>query len=217
MRAATRIADVDALAERVLRARGNGAGDAARRLLVALAGPPGAGKSTLAAQLVARLPDAVVVPMDGFHLDDALLEPAGLLPVKGSPPTFDVAGLAVMLERLRRDDAEVLVPLFDRERELSRAAAARVEPRHRIVVVEGNYLLLDRPPWSALADVFDLGVLVDVDAAVLHERLVRRWLDHGFERAAALARAEANDLPNGELVRTASRVPDVLFSPDPPV
>ena len=153
------------------------------------------------------------MPMDGFHVDDALLGPAGLLPRKGSPPTFDVAGLAATLERVRRDDGDVLVPLFDRERELSRAAAARIEPGHRIVVVEGNYLLLDQTPWDALDALFDVRVRIDVDEVVLRERLVGRWLGFGFGRAEAVARAEANDLPNGTLVRERSRVPDVIYAP----
>jgi len=208
-----RVTDEDALVARLLATRA-GVG-AERRWLIALAGAPGSGKSTLAATLVERLADAIVVPMDGFHLDDALLAPAGLLPVKGSPPTFDVAGLVATVERVRRDDGVVHVPVFDRARELSRAAAASVEPRHRTVIVEGNYLLLDRAPWNALGDLFDLDVMVEVDEAVLRERLVGRWLGLGLGPSEALLRAESNDLPNGSLVRTASRPADLVHAPVP--
>ena len=188
------------------------------RSIAAVAGAPGSGKSTLAAALLAalgeRAEEAVIVPMDGFHLDDARLEPAGLLPLKGSPPTFDVGGLRATLERIAGDAEAVFVPLFDRERELSRAAAGAVEPHHRLVIVEGNYLLLARPPWDSLAPLFDQRVLIDVPPAVLRERIVSRWLGHGFAREEALRRAEENDLPNGALVRAASAVPDLLFVPD---
>lgn len=206
-------AHVRALAERVARVRETRGADA--RVLVAIAGAPGSGKSTLAAVLAGRLDASVVVPMDGFHLDDALLGPAGLLPVKGAPHTFDVGGLDATLARVRRDAGPVYVPVFDRDVELSRAAAAVVEPDHRTVLVEGNYLLLDREPWSALREHFDVSVLLDVPEPVLRERLVGRWLDQGLEPAAARARAESNDLPNGALVREASVAPDLRLAPPP--
>lgn len=174
------------------------AADVPRRLLVAIAGPPAGGKSTLAAALVEAFDDAVLVPMDGFHLDDALLRPAGLLARKGSPETFDVDGFVALLDRIRDDDGRAVhVPVFDRARELARAGAATVAPTHRTVVVEGNYLLLDEPPWRALATRFDLTIMLGVEEAVLRERLVRRWLENGFGEEEALARAERNDLPNG--------------------
>lgn len=179
------------------------------RFCVALAGPPGAGKSTLAealgAALEARCPGEVaVVPMDGFHYDDGLLVPWGLRPRKGAPETFDTGGLAAALERIRTGDAPVAVPVFDRSIEIARAGARIVEPRHRIVVVEGNYLLLDEAPWRDLARQFDMTIRLDVPESVLRERLVRRWLDHGFAQAEAEVKAEGNDLPNARRVLAAS-------------
>lgn len=216
-------AGFDALVERVARARedkaekGNAGKDESAkarvpaRCIVAIAGAPGSGKSTLAESLAAAFEDAVVMPMDGFHLDDSLLEPAGLRPVKGAPETFDAGGLVVMLARVADDDDIVYLPVFDRSQELSRAAAAAIRPSDRLVIVEGNYLLLDRPAWRELGASFDLTVLLDVPEPVLRERLVRRWLDNGYERLEAERKAAANDLPNGELVRSASRPADVLF------
>jgi pantothenate kinase len=119
------------------------------RYIVALAGPPGAGKSTLAAAVVALVPGARVVPMDGFHYDDAVLEARGLRSRKGAPETFDVAGFAHLLGRLRAG-GEVAIPVFDRSMELSRAAADVVTDADRVLVVEGNWLLLDEGAWSGL-------------------------------------------------------------------
>jgi len=182
-----------------------------RRSLIGIAGPPGSGKSTLAERLVARLDAAVVVPMDGFHLDDTLLVPAGLRAVKGAPQTFDVAGLDTLLQRIAADDGAVHIPVFDRAMELSRAAAATVSPEHRCIVVEGNWLLLDEPHWRALADRFDLTVLVEVDEVELEQRLMRRWRQHGLDEAAARQKVQGNDLPNGRRVMNGSVRVDVRF------
>lgn len=178
-----------------------------RRAVIALAGPPGVGKTTFAAGLAARIDDAAgreiaaVLPMDGFHYDNAVIEPRGLKPRKGAPETFDTRGYRAMLADLREDDdAEIAVPEFDRTLDLARAGARIIAPHHRIVVTEGNYLLLARPPWSELAPLFDLTVMLEADMAELEQRLIRRWLDHGHDAEAAAARARGNDLANARLV-----------------
>lgn len=187
------------------------------RALIAIAAPPGAGKSTLATALKAEIdaalgPDnATIVPMDGFHLDNAVLAERGILGRKGAPETFDAAGFVVLVRRLR-SAAEVVIPLFDRARDLAVAGAAVVEPRHRVVLVEGNYLLLDLPPWSALASLWDLTVWLDVPLPELETRLVRRWLDHGLAPQAARERALGNDIPNARLVLDRSRPADLIVS-----
>jgi pantothenate kinase len=189
------------------------------RYLFAVAGPPGAGKSTLAeallAALEARAPGrAALVPMDGYHFDNAVLEPRGLMSRKGAPETFDVAGLLRDLQRIRAGGAEVAVPVFDRSLDLARAGARVVGPERAVVLVEGNYLLLDDPPWSGLAPLFDRTLLIDVAPGELRRRLVDRWLRHGLAMAAAEERANANDMVNAGLVATRSRPADVLWQQD---
>lgn len=183
----------------------------AKRFLLALAGPPASGKSTLAAELAERLsPGARVVPMDGFHYDDRVLRARGLLSRKGAPNTFDVAGLAHLLTRLQNED-EVAIPLFDRDLEISRAGADIVTPNDKILIVEGNYLLLDAKPWTDLRQAFDLTVKVDVPEDELKRRLLARWLGHGKTQEQALAWIEGNDLPNALTVLAQSGPADIVL------
>ncbi|WP_186418830.1 nucleoside triphosphate hydrolase [Bosea sp. CS1GBMeth4] len=199
---------VEDLAARIVaRARG------LRRIVVALAGPPGAGKSTLGERLLAALPagEAALVPMDGFHFDNAVLDAMRLRDRKGAPETFDCAGLAATLKRIRAGEAPVAVPVFDREADLARAGAAMVPAEARYVLVEGNYLLLDRAPWSGLAPLFDLTVFLDVPMAELERRLLARWADLGRGEQAARAWVEGNDLPNARLVIAGSRRADIMW------
>ncbi len=202
---------LDELATDIL---GRAAGRA--RFLLAIAGAPGSGKSTFAEALLAALEAAApgraaLVPMDGYHFDNAVLAERGLLPRKGAPQTFDVDGLASDLARIRAGGGEVAVPVFDRTLDLARAGARVIRPDQTVVLVEGNYLLLDQPPWSGLASVFDRTVFLPVAEAELRRRLVDRWLGHGLDPAAAAARAEGNDLPNAALVAERSRAADLLW------
>jgi len=184
---------------------------ARRGLLVAIHGPPASGKSTFAADLTARLgPAAALVAMDGFHLDNRLLATRGLMPRKGAPDTFDATGFVYTVRRLAEDD-EVVVPIFDRARDLAIAGAASVGPAVSVVVAEGNYLLLKDPPWASLHALWDLTVSLDVAEDALTRRLVARWTGHGLSKDQALARAQANDLPNARLITERSVPADVTL------
>lgn len=184
------------------------------RLLVGVAGPPGAGKSTLADRLHASLGErghrSAVLPMDGFHLDNSILDERGDLARKGAPHTFDVRGLADLLRAVRAG-GEVFVPVFDRARELAIAAARCISPEDRIVIAEGNYLLLDQGPWADIADLFDLSVMVAPPIEELERRLIARWVGYGLTPAQIEAKVENNDLPNGRLVLQRSRPADFTF------
>lgn len=178
------------------------------RVVVAIAGAPGSGKSTLAHDLAGRLgPDAAVLPMDGFHLDNTRLEPLGLLARKGAPQTFDAAGFVRLVGALRGADA-VPYPTFDRARDITVPGGGEIAPTTRFVLVEGNYLLLRTPPWSDLKALFDLTVFLNVPEPVLKSRLVARWLEHGLSPDEALARAQGNDMINARLVLDGSAVAD---------
>ncbi|RST88110.1 nucleoside/nucleotide kinase family protein [Aquibium carbonis] len=186
------------------------------RFVVAIAGPPGAGKSTLAEALLPLFPEgsAVIVPMDGFHFDNAILAARNLLPRKGAPETFDVGGLAATLMRIRASEEGVAVPLFDRAADLARAGAAVVPRAIRFVLVEGNYLLSDEAPWNDLAPSFDFTIFLDVEEPVLERRLVERWLQHGHSHEQAVARAFSNDIPNARRVLACRRAADVEWRQD---
>jgi pantothenate kinase len=184
------------------------------RVIVALAGPPGSGKSTLAEKLVGKLNGrvpglAMVLPMDGYHYDDLHLVPTGLRPRKGAPHTFDVGGLYHTLQRLRaRDEAEVAVPVFDRQIEIARAGARLIPATVPVIVVEGNWLLLDQSPWDRLRGMFDVTVMVEVPEPVLRSRLRGRWQRLGLTEAEIEVKLEENDLPNGRWVRDGSVAAD---------
>lgn len=183
----------------------------AGRVLVGIAGAPGAGKSTLAEALVDRLgPQAALVPMDGFHLDNAILDARGRRFAKGSPDTFDVAGFEAILQRLKAG-GEVIVPVFDRYIDVSRGSARVVPPGARIIVAEGNYLLLRDAPWDRLHALWDLTAFLDVPLAELERRLIDRWHHHGLSDEDARRRAFDNDIPNARRVIDGSVAADVVI------
>lgn len=187
---------VNTLAEHVLAQDSN-------RYLVGIAGAPASGKSTLAAELARRLNaqgrKTVVVPMDGFHLDNAILDARGLRPRKGAPETFDAPGFLRLVYALKSGE-EVFAPLFDRTRDIAIAGAVAVPPAARVVIVEGNYLMFNEDPWLELADLWDVSVRVDVAMPELRARLIQRWLSLNHSPSVATRRAEGNDIPNAQRV-----------------
>ncbi|MGB3812747.1 MAG: nucleoside/nucleotide kinase family protein [Shinella sp.] len=190
------------------------AGDT-RRFLVGLAGPPAAGKSTLAEALreglVARGESAEILPMDGFHLDNALLAARGLLPRKGVPESFDGRGFIDVVKALKRADGEVLVPVFDRSREIAINAARAIAQETRFVLAEGNYLLFKDAPWDRLDGMFDFTIFVGPPYAVLEERLRQRWLQYALPDDQVHWKLHGNDLPNGKRILEHSRPADLTI------
>ncbi len=186
-------------------------------MIVAIVGAPGSGKSTLSEAVRQALVSqeslsAEVVPMDGFHYDNAILDAMGARARKGAPHTFDVDGLAALLARLRSAPlSDVAVPVFDREHDVSRASARIIAKQVQVLLVEGNYLLLDQAPWTQLRQHFDLSVKIDAPMSVLQQRLMQRWLDLDLSEATARAKVEGNDLPNARLVEAQSSGADLHY------
>lgn len=182
------------------------------RRLIALAGPPAAGKSTVSEALVAELgQDAALVPMDGFHYSNATLDARGLRARKGAPETFDLAGFKALLHRLKTEE-EVAVPTFDRKLDASIGSSRLVEACHKTLVIEGNYLLLDEPGWRDLTHFWDFTVFLDVPVETLKARLIQRWLDHGFDQEKAEEKALSNDIPNALRVVENNLRADFVFA-----
>lgn len=184
-----------------------------KRRLVAVVGAPASGKSTLAEALAAADPSFRMVPMDGFHLDNDLLRDRDLLHRKGAPETFDVRGFLHLVSRLAQDD-EVIYPIFNRKLDRAIAGAGVVGPTTETVIVEGNYLLLDRPGWRDLAALWDLSIRLDVPAETLETRLMQRWLDHGFSAEEAAHKVYQNDMINAQAVIADALPADISLTPD---
>lgn len=181
------------------------------RGILGIAGTPGAGKTTLAETIVrevrrARGPEWVAhVPMDGFHLADAQLTRLNALGRKGAPDTFDAEGYARLLERIAADDGSwIYTPGFDRELEQPIAAAMVVPPAARLVITEGNYLLLDVGAWPQARAAVKEVWFVTGDEQVRLERLVQRHVDFGKAAHDARSWVEASDEPNARLVAASS-------------
>ena len=171
-----------------------------KRYFIALAGPPASGKSTISEKLNEDLNikgfPSDILQMDGFHLDDAILSSQNLLPRKGSPETFDVMGLKSFLIRLA-SESEVMVPIFDRSLELSRSSAVTISENKKIIIIEGNYLLLNSHPWNELNDYFDSTVMIHCEESVLEKRLIDRWKGFNLTQDQINQKVYENDLPNG--------------------
>jgi pantothenate kinase len=169
------------------------------RRIVGITGAPGAGKSTYAAQLATET-SAVVVPMDGFHLSNDELRRLGRLERKGAPDTFDAAGYVALLRRLRADSGAVRAPAFDRRAEAVVPGAICVPPCTD-VITEGNYLLLDEPPWHEVRGLLDEVIYVEVPERARVERLIARHVAHGRTAGEARERVErGSDAVNARLV-----------------
>ncbi|KAI1421331.1 P-loop containing nucleoside triphosphate hydrolase protein [Xylaria sp. FL1777] len=197
-----------------------------RRIVIAFSGPPGSGKSTIADQVVQQIntifqrPLATCLAMDGFHYTRAYLD---TLPnhieahaCRGAAWTFNAGGLVDLVKilsnsRKAAEPVTILAPSFDHKLKDPIPDAIRIEPETEIVIIEGNWLLLDRDPWKQIREYVDDTWFVDVDPELALYRIAKRHLAVGIEDTweAAMARAESNDLPNGNEVRTHLLEPNV--------
>jgi pantothenate kinase len=199
-----------------VRARVDALTAAGARRILGLTGAPGAGKSTLARQLVEHAGEsAVLVPMDGFHLANTELKRLGRSQRKGAEDTFDSAGYVALLRRLRDQRAPEIVyaPEFRREIEESIGGAIPVFPEHRLIVTEGNYLLLDTGHWSDIRPLIDEIWYLDIEPDLRLERLISRHIEYGREEAAAREWVARSDERNAVLIASTSARADLIIRP----
>lgn len=205
------VADLPTLVARV-RALGERAAGA--RVVVGITGSPGAGKTTLAVRLAEALgPEAVHLPMDGFHLANSTLDRLGRHDRKGALDTFDGWGFVGLLRRVRDETGHtVYAPSFHREVDEPVAGEIAVEPGHHVVVVEGNYLLVADEPWGRVRALLDEAWFCSADGGERERRLVDRHTRHGRTVEAATAWATEVDGRNALVVEATRARADLVVS-----
>jgi len=187
------------------------------RVAIGLAGGPGTGKSTLAAELVNLLNavhpgSAALVPMDGFHMKHAKIEAMGQTDYKGAPHTFEGAAFVSFLHHLKQARETVSGPGYSRKIEDVVEDAFRVGPEVKVLIVEGNYLLLTQGPWAGVKPLLDYTVFIHVPRETVRARLLKRHGEEGlFTAERNRAHIERNDLPNYDLVEGSRDRADVVL------
>ena len=184
---------------------------AAGRALIGIAGCPGAGKSTLSGAITGSVPSSVVVPMDGFHMLNEDLVRLGRRDRKGAPDTFDADAYIAMLDRLRCQKSEIVTaPRYDRAASAPVPDAIVVGPDVALVITEGNYLLIDQSPWTAVRPLLDEVWFVDVDDAIRVPRLIARHIEFGKSADEAREWVMRSDEANAAVVAATRDRADVV-------
>jgi len=188
------------------------------RIAIGIAGGPGVGKSTLAAELVTMINathpgSAALVPMDGFHIKHDKLEAMGQVEFKGAPHTFEGAEFVGFLHHLKQASEAVSGPGYSRKIEDIVENAFTIQPEVKVLIVEGNYLLLTEGPWAGVRSLLDYAVFIDVPRDLVKARLLKRHAEEGlFTEERNRAHIERNDLPNYDLVALSQDRADVVIT-----
>ena len=184
------------------------------RKIVGLIGKPGAGKSTLSAQLIEHLgAQAAILNMDGYHLSNLALRELGRADRKGAPDTFDALGFTAILKRVKNQvDQDIYFPVFDRSIEESIAAQGVITPEVKLVITEGNYLLHNKDNWGGVKELLDESWFIEVDDQIRIERLVNRHHKFGKSKADAHSWATGSDENNARVVAQTRELADVIIN-----
>ena len=184
------------------------------RKIVGLIGKPGAGKSTLSAQLIEHLgAQAAILNMDGYHLSNLALRELGRADRKGAPDTFDALGFTAILKRVKNQvDQDIYFPVFDRSIEESIAAQGVITPEVKLVITEGNYLLHNENNWGGVKELLDESWFIEVDDQIRIERLVNRHHKFGKSKADAHSWATGSDENNARIVAQTRELADVIIN-----
>ena len=180
-------------------------GYTSNRFVVGIAGGPGSGKSTFAIKLKelinskAKSDLAQIFPMDGFHRKNIELERSGLISVKGAPETFDVEGYTSMLNRIKLGK-NLKAPIYSREIHDVIDNALPIEPYHKIIITEGNYLFADMEGWCEIKDIIDLKIYIEAEKNVCEKRLLERHMRGGKTEIEALEKIRKVDMKNFDLI-----------------
>ena len=191
------------------------------RYFLGITGCPAAGKSMLAKKLTDKINFrtgedlAVIVPMDGFHLPNNILKERKLTKLKGAPETFDAVSFVKLINRLHEfPNLSIMCPAYDRITHNPIENAITIRPCNRLIIVEGNYLLLNVPPWNTIRTIMDKVWYIDTPLETVKERLLRRHTAGGTSKKEAVRKVVSVDIPNAELVRKTLLLADRIVSLD---